>query len=305
MPESALNTFSRFAAERYGRAVGKISLDTGRPCPNRKRGGCIYCSPESFRPFYSEPGDSLSRQIEKGRAYLEGKGIEYYLAYFQQETSTAGDGRELMDMLRIPLADARCLGLIIGTRPDAVDDQIASGLTALAREFPGRDFFVELGLQSAHEDTLRLLNRNHSLGDFKSAVSLLREVPELNVGSHLILGLPGEDLTHMLHTIRTVADMGLDTVKLHHLQIIRGTRLMEMHAREPLRLYDAEEYLDLLCAVIPQIPYRMVLHRLWSNARRDLLAAPRWGLRSRALQDRLNDLLRARGLVQGGELERP
>lgn len=305
MPDSALNTFGRFAAERYGRPVGKISLDTGRVCPNRSRGGCIYCSPESFRPFYLGPGDSLSRQIEKGRNYLEGKGIGHFLAYFQQETPTAGDGRELMDMLRIPLADARCLGLIISTRPDAVDEPIASGLTALAREFPGRDFFVELGLQSAHEETLRILNRNHSLDDFKSAVSLLRQVPELKVGSHLILGLPGEDLSHMLHTIRTVAGLGLDYVKLHHLQIIRGTRLMEIHEREPVRLYEAGEYLDLLCAVIPHIPCRMVIHRLWSNTRRDLLVAPRWELRPQALRDRLNDLLRVRGIVQGGGSERP
>jgi radical SAM protein (TIGR01212 family) len=303
MPEHALNTFGRFAAGRYGRPVGKVSLDTGRVCPNRSRGGCIYCSPESFRPFYLEPGDSLGRQLEKGRAYLEGKGIEHFLAYFQQETPTAGDRRGLMDMLRLPLADARCLGLIISTRPDAVDARLASDLRALTSEYPGMDLFVELGLQSSHDDTLRLLNRNHGVDDFKEAVSILRTSgPALQLGAHLILGLPGEGLPRMLGTVRTVAALGLDYVKLHHLQVIRGTRLEEMHRREPLRLYEAEEYLDLLCEVLPHIPRRMVIHRLWSNARRDLLVAPQWGLRTGTLHDRLNDLVRAGGIRQGGSM---
>lgn len=301
MPESPLNTFGRFAAARYGRPVGKISLDPGGVCPNRSRGGCIYCSPESFRPFYLEPGDSLPGQLDKGRAHLEAKGIGHYLAYFQQETPTAGDRRELMPMLGLPLADARCLGLIISTRPDAVDEELASGLRALAGRFPQKDMLVELGLQSAHDDTLRLLNRNHSVEDFRAAVSLFRRLaPGLQLGAHIILGLPGEGLSHMLHTVHWLAGLGLDAVKIHHLQVIRSTRLEQMHGREPLRLYDAGEYLDLLCALLPHIPGRMVIHRFWSNARPDLLVAPRWGLRSQALHERLNDLVRTRGIRQGG-----
>ena len=303
MPESVLNTFGRFAAARYGRPVGKISLDAGTVCPNRSRGGCIYCSPESFRPFYLERGDSLAGQLEKGRDYLKGKGIGHFLAYFQQETPTAGDRRGLMDMFGLPLADERCLGLIISTRPDAVDEELASGLRSLAGRYPRKDMLVELGLQSAHDDTLRFLNRNHSVEDFRAAVSLLRRsAPGLLLGAHIILGLPGEGLSHMLETVHVLAALGLDAVKLHHLQVIRGTRLAKMHRREPLRLYDAEEYLDLLCALLPHIPGRMVIHRFWSNARRDLLVAPRWGLRSQALHDRLNDLVRVRGIRQGRSL---
>jgi len=303
MRKNPVHTFNRHYRDRYGEPVGKVALDTGLTCPNRRRGGCIYCSPESFKPFYLKKGDPLDVQLCKGKDYLSSRGMSLFFAYFQQETSTAGDPEVLIPMFRMPMRDPQCVGIIISTRPDCVEPRLFGKLSALHEEAPEKEILVELGLQSVHNATLEFLNRNHTFEDFTAAAALIRTFPFIRLGVHLILGLPGEDESKMLQTIRSVSRLGVEGMKLHHLQVIKGTRLEEMCREDPFKLYEADEYLELLATLLPHVPYRVVMHRLWSNAERDRLYRPQWGLKSYRLYDLLFKLLAERGVCQGKNVD--
>jgi radical SAM protein (TIGR01212 family) len=304
MNRHLIHTFGVHCREKHGMPVGKVTLETGYPCPNRARGGCIYCAPDSFRPVSLQKGDPLEVQLDKGKRHLEQRrGLSAYLAYFQQETSTAGPADELARMFRFPLLDPTCKGVIISTRPDFVGADLLRRLAAVHEELPDKEILVELGLQSVREETLRALNRNHSYADFVGAVGLLRRYPFIQAGAHLILGLPGEGEPEMLGTIRSVCRLGIDYLKLHHLQVLRGTKLHEMYVEKPFRLPGVEEYLDMLARLLAHIPYRVVLHRLWSNAPERFLVEPRWGLKTSSLRDALLEKLRCRGFFQGSEAD--
>ncbi|MCL2457564.1 MAG: TIGR01212 family radical SAM protein, partial [Desulfobulbus sp.] len=270
-----LHTFSHHCRERYGRAIGKIPLDLGHPCPNRERGGCLFCRPASFTPLALRSCDSLDEQIRRGKQFLLKGRFRHYLAYFQQETPTTLTTARLIPHLVQVLADPDCLGLILSTRPDTIADDLPAALADLARS-SGKTCLIELGLQSIHEQSLRLLNRNHGFADFLAALAKLRAVDGLEVGAHLILGIPGETEADMLATVRTVAALPLQTLKLHHLQVIAGAPLHDLYRQGQAPVFEREHYLELLLRLLPHIPSRITLHRLWSTAHPGLLVAPQW-----------------------------
>ncbi len=170
MNRPRIRTFSLQCRERYGQAIGKIPLDLGIPCPNRARGGCLYCRPASFTPFSLRATDALAEQIRRGKEHLLKGRFRHYFGYFQQETSTALATDRLIPLLAQVLVDPDCRGLILSTRPDAIADDLPAALAHLVRH-SGKTCLVELGLQSIHDQSLRLLNRNHSFADFVAAVA--------------------------------------------------------------------------------------------------------------------------------------
>jgi len=297
--EPFINTFTRFYKKKYGQPVGKIALDAGIVCPNRSMGGCIYCAAVNFTPYYLEKGDAIETQLEKGRMFLAKRGFRKYFAYFQQETTTALVASELLPQLVVPFSDPDCIGLIISTRPDYVDDDLLVGLSGL-RERYGREILVELGLQSAHDATLRFLNRNHTFVDFVEAVNRIQRCQTIELGVHLILGLPGESFQEMLATIEAVRRLNIDYIKFHHLQVIRNTRLQEIFMAESFTVYDQHQYLALLAELLGHVPARAVIHRLWSTADPRLLIAPLWGTPAPArLHADLLQIMNEKSLSQG------
>lgn len=298
-PIRRLNWFGDHARERWGGMVGKIMLHAGVACPNRSRGGCVYCSAESYAPYYLHAGDSVEDQLAQGKESLRHLGAERYFAGFQQETSTACRFEDVEARLMAPLRDADCVGLAVSTRPDCVSEPFLEAFARAAEPFPGKPVVIELGLQSSDDGMLARLNRNHTAADFAAAMRLLRRFPRFETGAHLILGLPGETLEQMRDSIRFACGHGAGHLKLHHLQVVRGTPLSASYAAEPFPLPSAGEYLDWLCGLIPWIPAGVVVHRLWSNCRPDLLEHPRWNIESARLHERLSRLLEERGIVQG------
>lgn len=296
-----VNSFNRYYRSLYGESVGKITLDAGLTCPNREKGGCIYCSSEGFTPYYLDHHDSLFRQLEKGKQFLKKRGYKKYFSYFQQETTTAVDLQKLKPMLEKAAAGDDCLGLIVSTRPDYLDDQVLIALENFASG--GKEVLLELGLQSCHDRTLEFLNRNHSYRDFEEAALRVKRYPAISLGVHLILGLPGESYKDMLETVSTVCDLGVDYIKLHHLVVNRGTALAEMYKAGRINLFTFREYLDILAPLLGHIPMEVVLHRFWSTSHPDIEIAPCWDLPSYKLNNMLLRQLKDNDIWQGKYLD--
>lgn len=299
MHNNRINLFSHHYRQKYGQPVGKIALSLGRVCPNRRLGGCVYCAPASFTPYYLDGADSIAGQLAKGWQHLNSRKFRRYFAYFQQETSTAGPLAELAAAFGAAVAGPECVGLIISTRPDCVADGLLPELAALAAEDPRREVLIELGLQSAHEQTLQLINRNHSFQDYVSAAQRVKAAG-LALGVHLILGLPGEDFQAMLTTVQEVCRLGVDAIKFHHLQIIKNTTLARMYQEKPFTVYGAYDYLTILARLLAHVPAEVVVHRLWSSSDPEILVQPVWGgLGAHQLHGMLAEIMAREGLWQG------
>jgi len=294
----AIRTFSIHYREKYGQPVGKIPLDCGRICPNRASGGCVFCLPASFTPSYLNPLDHIEQQLTKGKKQLLKTRFVKYLAYFQQESCTAIPLPEMVALLKRIFSDDDCLGVILSTRPDMIERSMLVKVAALVAAY-GKECLIELGLQTRHDRSLRLLNRNHSVQDFIDSVRLIRTFPALQVGAHLIFGIPGESPADMAATVRFVGGLGVDAVKLHHLQVIRGTVLADWHAAGRVTVFSLAEYLELLLALLPYLPGHVTVHRLWATAHPDLLIAPKWHVLAADLSRLLQREMDATDLWQG------
>lgn len=275
--------FSDFLATHFAGKIQKISINAGFSCPNRDgtlgTGGCTYCNNQTFNPSYCAPSLSVTEQLEEGKRFFARKYPSMrYLAYFQAYTSTHGDIERLKSLYEEALAVDGVVGLIIGTRPDCMPDELLDYLESLA----ARCFvLVEYGAESSHDSTLELINRCHTWGQTVEAVNRTA-TRGIHVGLHMIMGLPGESLEMMLSSVDALSALPIDTVKFHQLQIIRGTRL----ARDiEMGLYDVprmsvEEYIDLCAMIVQRINPSIAIERFTSQSPEELLIYPKWGLKN-------------------------
>lgn len=298
MTTPLIHTFSHHYRSKYGEPVGKIPIDTGVVCPNREQGGCIFCRAASFTPRYLDRDDDAAVQIARGkRDILQGRFTKYF-AYFQQETCTVLPADRLLPLFDSLLDDSDCLGLILSTRPDHVPEDLLAPLAEIIAG-SGKECLFELGLQTMHERSLQLLNRNHSVADFTDATARIKAAGPFGVGAHLIFGIPGESEEDMLHSLTAVCRTGIDALKLHHLQVIKETPLHDMFARGELELFSLEQYLDFLLRALPLIPAHITIHRLWTTSHPDLLVAPRWNILATHLSRRLRQRMTEHNIRQG------
>ncbi len=281
-----------------GTKIQKISVNSGAGCPNRDgsigRGGCIYCNNTSFTPAYCFSTDGIRTQIEKGKAFFSRKYPEMkYLAYFQSYTSTyRKDVRELERLYREALECEGVVGIIIGTRPDCLSDEVVEMLATLNRKHP---IFVELGVETLKDSTLRLINRGHDSATSREAIIKLAEAG-LHVGVHLIAGLPGETLDDAKQTVREISGLPVESIKLHHLQVLRGTPLHRMINEGTLSVHplDMEEYLDFCMDVVGMVPPEIAIERFLASAPPDMVVAPKWGVKNYEFTNKLLNKLRNR-----------
>lgn len=284
MSSANLCDFSGFISRYLPGKLQKISINAALSCPNRDgtkgTGGCIYCNNSSFSPGLSGRHTlDIRSQIEDGKRFFARK-YPYmeYLAYFQSYTSTNAPTATLMDMFRQALDVDGVRGLIIGTRPDCMPDDLLLELSRLRRE---HFVMVEYGAESAHDRTLALINRCHTWADTTDAVSRTASAG-IPVGLHLIMGLPGETRADMLATIDAVNALPVETLKCHQLQIVRGTPLHRMFADGTMKIntFTIDEYLDLCCDIVERLRPGLVIERFVSQSPDHLLVAPRWGLKN-------------------------
>lgn len=296
--QALINTFSSHYRHKHGQPVGKLPIDTGYPCPNRAKGGCIFCKAESFTARHLSRVDCLEDQIQLGKKNLLAGRFPLYFGYFQQETCTAAPIELLLQHTKHLLQDPMCVGIIFSTRPDCIADDFLAPLADLIQS-SGKECHFELGLQSSHEKSLIQLNRNHTVDDFDAAVKRIQRYNTFLTGAHLIFGIPGETADQMIETVQYVNSLNIDTLKLHHLQVIRGTRLEELYHSEKIVLFKKDEYIRLLLQLIPFIPSHIIIHRLWAHSHPDLLVAPRWNILPGLLSAELHEKMKKEDISQG------
>lgn len=298
MEKPYIRTFSYHYREKFGTPVGKIPIDLGVTCPNRLQGGCIYCRAAAYSPGYLREKGSVASQLERGKQHLLNGRFNKYFAYFQQETPTALEDEILLDIIDEVLGQIDCVGLIISTRPDYLNETFLDLLSKRLKKV-GKDCLFELGLQSAQPSSLEYLNRNHSYADFLHAVQLLQAHETFEVGVHLLFGIPGETEEDMISTVQKVCNLGVDALKIHHLQVLKDTVLEKMFEVGDIELFSKKEYLDLLIKILPLIPEDVVIHRLWATSHPEMLIAPRWNILATELSDMLRKMMDLLDIRQG------
>lgn len=276
------NDFGTWLRKRFPDfRVQKISIDAGFTCPNRdgqiSTGGCTYCENRTFNPSYCDRRKSIREQLREGKRFFNRKYSDMkYLAYFQAFTNTYGSIDSLRRMYEEALAEEDVVGLVIGTRPDCISAPLLDYLEELSRQ---TFLIVEYGIESANDDTLRRINRGHTFECSRKAVEMTAERGILTSG-HIILGLPGEDREESLRQAPIISSLPLNILKIHQMQIIKGTRLAEEYLQNPFPLYTVEEYVRLIADYISLLRKDLVLERFVSQSPPELLIAPRWGLKN-------------------------
>lgn len=278
-----------------GVKVQKISVNAGFSCPNRDgtigTGGCSYCRNDSFSPAYCMTMKSVSLQIEEGKAFFARKYPEMkYLAYFQSYTNTHGRNIEALERLYREALDCEgVVGLVIGTRPDTLPDNVIGLLADLNKQKP---VFLEIGAETSSDKTLRIINRHHSWEDVKDAVNRASD-NGIRCGLHLIAGLPGENREQILLNVANACSLPVDTLKLHQLQILKGTPLYEewRNGMAEVTPFSLEEYLDLCAEIVRIVPDRIVIERFLAQSPPDMVVAPKWGLKNYQFMNLLNQII--------------
>lgn len=291
---------SSFYGKVFPFKVQKISINAGFTCPNRDGskgfGGCTYCNNQTFNPSYCATQKSVTQQIEEGKTFFARKYPEMkYLAYFQAYTGTYGELQHLIGLYEEALKADDVVGLVIGTRPDCMPDELLDYLADLSK----RTFLtVEYGIESANDDTLRRINRGHTYAQSVEAIERTAK-RGIYVGAHVILGLPGEDEEELVRQARMINKLPLTTLKLHQLQLIRGTVMACEYEQSPFRLFTAEEYIEAVISYISHIRREVVLERFVSSSPKDLLLAPNWNIKNYEFVEKLKKKMRELGVTQG------
>ena len=296
------NEFGAYLRGIFGCKVQKIPLDGGFTCPNRDgkvgRGGCTYCNNQTFNPAYCHRHLPVREQMLEGISFFANKYPEMrYLAYFQAYTNTYASLAILKQRYEDALAVDGCVGIVIGTRPDCMPEELLDYLQQLAK----RTFvLVEYGIESVNDATLLRINRGH---DYACAVDAVERTAArgIPVGAHIILGLPGEDKKELMRQAVVLSRLPLTTLKLHQLQLIRGTQMAAEYAECPddFSLFGVDDYIETVIDYIERLRPDLVLERFASQSPKELLIAPDWGLKNHELVDKIKRRMRERSTYQG------
>ena len=263
--------YSDYLKQKYGCKVHRIALDAGFACP----GACIYCNSNGSRASYIDPNMPVREQLEKRIKYLkENKNARKFIAYFQAFTNTNAPVDRLKKIYDEVLGFEDIVGISIGTRPDMID----RGKLKLISSYKDRyDIWIEYGLQSIHDRTLRSINRGHTFADFLNAFKLTKETG-ISVSVHVILGLPGETEEDMIDTAKRLSELKIDGIKIHLLHILKGSVLERLYNEGKIRVLEQHEYVDLVCAFLNNLHPDIIIQRLTGQGSKSDHIAPLWAL---------------------------
>jgi hypothetical protein len=297
------NAYAEYIRNRFGGRIQKLAIDAGFTCPNRDgtkgRGGCTYCLNDAFNPSYCTSEKPVRQQIEEG---IEFHRTRYrrsigYLAYFQPYSNTYAPLEKLRSLYEEALSYPGVKGIVLGTRPDCVNEQILDYLAELSRKYY---VVIEFGIESCYDRTLRVINRGH---DFETTVNAIEKSAErgINTGGHIIIGLPGETEDDILKEVQIISELPLNTIKFHHLQIIKGTKMGDEFENNPERfkIFEPDEYLDLMVRIMERLNPSIVVERIAGEVPLTFNPQPGWELRYDQILVKFEKLLEERNTWQG------
>ena len=304
LTQNIYKNYASFIGEFFDEKVQKIAINAGFTCPNRDGtvgvGGCTYCNNQTFNPAYCESSKSVKAQIDEGKSFFLKKYPKMkFLAYFQAYSNTYAPLDVLKSRYSEALEQEDVVGLVIGTRPDCVSSELIEYLSELSKE---KYVMVEYGIESTSDATLKRINRGHTYAQVQQTVAQTKDAGLL-VGGHIILGLPGETREELIAQADIISELPLSTLKLHQLQIIRGTRMADEYEAErdafPLVFESAEEYAALVAEYIARLRPDMAIERFTSQSPASLLVAPSWGIKNYEFVAILERYLVEKNLWQG------
>ncbi|HOY38442.1 MAG: TIGR01212 family radical SAM protein [Bacteroidales bacterium] len=297
------NDYAAYLRKRFGSRVQKISVDAGFTCPNRNgtlsETGCIYCNNETFSPFYCNPKKTITHQLNEGIAFFSKKyRTQNYLAYFQSYTNTYAEIEHCISLYQEALSVDNVIGLVIATRPDCVSNELLKEISLIAKD---KYTVIEFGVESTNNQTLRRINRFHTYEQSVEAIARSNE-NGIYTGIHLILGLPDEDRDTMILHAKNISDLPVHNLKIHQLQIIKGTVAESMFREKPeqFTLFGIDEYVALVSEFLCYVRPGIMPDRFSSESPQEMLIAPCWGgLKNYELIHRVEKFMISKGWTQG------
>ncbi|MEZ5083717.1 MAG: TIGR01212 family radical SAM protein [Bacteroidales bacterium] len=276
------NSYSEYFKKQFGERVQKVSVDAGFTCPNRDgklaKGGCTYCNNDAFNPSYCQPVKSIRQQVEEGIEFHKRRyrRANKYLAYFQAYSNTYASLEELIKKYNEALSFPYVIGLVIGTRPDCIDDEKLAWLSELSKKYY---IILEYGIESCYNKTLQRINRQHTWEQSVKAITKTHEYG-IKTGAHLIFGLPGESRQEMLAEAEILSQLPLGTIKFHQLQIIRDTVMAQQYKNKPedFDLFSLEEYIEFIIRFVERLNPELIIERFTGEVPPRFLSGPNWGI---------------------------
>jgi hypothetical protein len=291
-----------YLKEKYGRKVRKISVDAGFTCPNRDglkgSGGCVYCNVDSFT---TPSENSITCQVTERAEKLRAQGIDTFILYFQSYSNTYADVETIRRRMDKALVDEGIVSIYIGTRPDVIDTEKLEYYSNLNEKY---EVMLEYGLQSANDNTLKIINRGHTAKEFSDAVRLTHEYG-IKTCAHIIFGLPGDTRADMMRSVELCTELGVNSIKFHHLHVVRNTPLADWYYKGTVDLLSEDEYIEILAEGIGRMRSGMVVARLLGDAAGDTLIAPLWAKNKAVFTQKLIKYMTDKGIYQGCRLDDP
>lgn len=294
------HTWNYYLRNNFGQKIFKVSINAGFTCPNIDGkvayGGCTYCSKEGSGDFAGNPKDNLIKQFKDIKEMMHKKWPNAkYIGYFQAYTNTYAPLKVLKEKYETILEQEDVVGLSISTRPDCLEDDVVEYLGELNKR---TNLWVELGLQTIHDSTSKIINRGHDYQTFLDGLAKLK-AKNIKVVVHIINGLPGEDYNMMMETAKAVADLKVDGIKIHLLHVIKNTPMEKMLQKGMMKLMTQDEYVNLVCDQLEILPPEMIIHRLTGDGKKEDLVGPLWSLKKWEVLNQIDDTLKLRDSYQG------
>lgn len=303
--KKSYNKITSYWEDKYNTKIIKIPLDAGFYCPNHdgtlSKDGCIFCRKGSAAAYVDKTKE-IANQLEYGIKRVKSQRPNAkFLSYFQAYSNTYASIDVLKSIYDQAVGHKDVVGLSIGTRPDCLNQEKVDLIASYAKDY---EVWLEIGLQSSHDKTLKNINRHHTVSDFVKAVEMTRG-SDINVCTHVILGLPGESKEDMLSTVRFVSGLGLAGIKIHLLHVIKDTVLHDMYKAGKVNLMEMEEYADLVAEAVSLLPKEMLIHRLTGEAGKNEHVAPLWALRKGSVIKAIDEAFIRNDLWQGKFFKKP
>lgn len=302
---SRYNNLDNHYKNLFGEKVYKLSLNAGMTCPNRdgkiSTGGCIFCSEGGSGENAGDLKKSIREQLKDQKEFIKSKyNGKKYIAYFQAYTNTYADIDYLRKVYYEAIDDDEVVGISIATRPDCLEDDVLELIKEISKK---TKVFIELGLQTIHDNTANKINRGYGIDLFKLAIYNLQCL-DVEIIIHLILGLPYETIDDMIESVKYLNKLPIHGIKLHLLHILKNTRLHKLYMKEQFKLFDEVEYCEFLIKIIRMLREDIVIHRLTGDGPRHLLVAPIWSLKKIRVLNYVNSRLKQYDAYQGDCYER-